>query len=165
MDDALSCRPEIGEEGCQILVKLRQMSTEHKEPDNKNVDGSPDSSDWEEVDGADGVGKKRVKELFSSKFEKVTAEIWPAGSKMSIPVPEGGKEVFVVDGAFESSTYGVHDQHSWTRLTFGTDLGEVKASDNEDLYLYIKEGHFASPEVGVDMSLKPKDWKAPGSNL
>lgn len=158
-------RPEIGEEGCRILVKLRQMSSELEEPDNKNVDASPSSDGWEEVAGEDGVATRKVKQLYSSKFEKVTAEIWPAGSQMSIQVPEGGKELFVVDGAFESSKLGQHDLHSWTRLTKGTDLGEIKAADDEPLYLYVKEGHLNSPEVSVDMSLRPKDWKPPDSSL
>lgn len=143
------------------MVKLRQMSIELPEKDHTSEDASPNGGGWEKnvVDGKE----KKFRTLFESRFEKVTVESWAAGSELVIDIPVNGKEIFVIDGSFTSDKFGVYDKYSWTRLVHGTELGNLKANDEGDLHIYIKEGHLNSPEVSVDMSLRPQDFE--GSSL
>eukprot|EP00428_Durinskia_dybowskii_P029012 CAMPEP_0170231744 /NCGR_PEP_ID=MMETSP0116_2-20130129/15608_1 /TAXON_ID=400756 /ORGANISM="Durinskia baltica, Strain CSIRO CS-38" /LENGTH=313 /DNA_ID=CAMNT_0010482519 /DNA_START=112 /DNA_END=1053 /DNA_ORIENTATION=+ len=43
-------QPFVGDDGVRILVRLRQMAHEHKEPEHRNWDGSPGSGGWVAVD-------------------------------------------------------------------------------------------------------------------
>ena len=140
--------PSIGEEGCVILVKLRQMSTESKdEPEHKPWGPFPPGSLADSDIGNSGVAKKQ---LFTSPLERTAVQVWPANSSFDIAVPKHGAEIFVVDGSF-SSELGDHDKWSWCRVPNETE-GETRfkvETNSEPVYVWTKEAHLASDEVGM----------------
>jgi hypothetical protein len=107
--------PEIGPEGCTILVKLRQMHASVAEP--------PHTS-WNAAEGADAEarpgwaaleqfvtrpsgapneffsGKRRI--LFHSDNETVSVLVLRGAGHVRVAVPRNGMEIFVVDGALIS---------------------------------------------------------------
>jgi len=141
--------PTIGEEGCVILVKLRQMSYLSKgEPDHKSWDDlSPDRVLLKGIAQENGV--KRL-DLFSSDLESTSVQVWPKNTIVSLSIPKHGAEIFVVDGSLNSEL-GIHNSWSWCRIP--NDGDEVKIVDfktlGDDVYVWAKEGHLASDEIGV----------------
>ena len=111
-----SHQPEMKEEGCTILVKLRQQSELHVEPPHSSWDASPESTGWTQVDDALVDKEESVclrKELYHSVHESVCVERWQG--TVNVQVPEGGAEVFVVDNTC-TSHLGTHHPHSWARF-------------------------------------------------
>ena len=93
--------------------------------------------------------------LFSNGLETVKVMLLPKNSVINLPVPKGGREVFVVDGVM-TSALGEHNADSWARLTeeeVSGEVFEVKTGD-EDVYLWSKEGHLKSPEIDIDLAKK-----------
>ena len=136
--------PSIGEEGCTILVKLRQMSHNSKD--------EPEHKAWEAWAPADNVSIAK-KELFTSPLERTSVQVWPADSSLEISIPKHGAEIFVVDGNF-SSELGDHDEWSWCRVPNESD-DEKKfriKTNSEPVYVWTKEAHLASDEVGMTQS-------------
>jgi len=141
--------PSIGEEGCVILVKLRQMSLLSK--------GEPEHKNWGELTPDQVSNKGRAEEdgtkqvsLFSSPFESTSVLLLPKGSSLKVKVPKHGAEIFVVDGTF-TSELGTHNQWSWCRVPNEEDEAkffEINTLD-DDVYVWMKEGHLASDEIGV----------------
>eukprot|EP00567_Pseudictyota_dubia_P010997 CAMPEP_0197464424 /NCGR_PEP_ID=MMETSP1175-20131217/64017_1 /TAXON_ID=1003142 /ORGANISM="Triceratium dubium, Strain CCMP147" /LENGTH=365 /DNA_ID=CAMNT_0043000405 /DNA_START=97 /DNA_END=1195 /DNA_ORIENTATION=+ len=141
--------PSIGEEGCVILVKLRQMSLLSK--------GEPEHKNWGELTPDQVSNKGRAEEdgtkqvpLFSSPLESTSVRLLPKGSSLKVKVPKHGAEIFVVDGTF-TSELGTHNQWSWCRVPNEEDeakLFEINTLD-DDVYVWVKEGHLASDEIGV----------------
>lgn len=133
--------PSIGEEGCTILVKLRQMS--------HNSNDEPEHKAWESwtPENSPGIAKQ---DLYASSLERTSVQLWPANSSIDITIPKNGAEIFVVDGKF-SSHLGDHDEWSWCRVPNDTE-GEIKFSvktGSEPAYVWTKEAHLASDEVGM----------------
>eukprot|EP00928_Gymnodinium_smaydae_P047616 TRINITY_DN31791_c0_g1_i1.p1 TRINITY_DN31791_c0_g1~~TRINITY_DN31791_c0_g1_i1.p1 ORF type:complete len:286 (-),score=38.78 TRINITY_DN31791_c0_g1_i1:76-933(-) len=135
--------PSIPADGCTILVRLRQMAREETEPPHTCFDCAPDAPGWKRL-----ADERQRLYVYSSRFERVTMERWPAGASADVLVPSGGREVFVVEGEF-SDSLGRHDQWSWSRYASeGQSISMTAGS--KGCYLYVKEGHLGSPEVGVD---------------
>eukprot|EP00933_Yihiella_yeosuensis_P070714 TRINITY_DN7886_c1_g1_i1.p1 TRINITY_DN7886_c1_g1~~TRINITY_DN7886_c1_g1_i1.p1 ORF type:complete len:334 (-),score=64.93 TRINITY_DN7886_c1_g1_i1:58-1059(-) len=61
--------PQIGEEGVTILVKLCQMTEEHKEVEHQAWNGHPENENWVEI-GTETVTKKLKSEGESQKFHQ-----------------------------------------------------------------------------------------------
>lgn len=153
-------QPQIGHDGCVILVKLCQMHpTIHPEPAHTAwSDLGPEAvrRRGKEIRPDSGSGCMPFHELvvFESPLETVKMLLLPGGATVRVPVPDGGREMFVVDGTFVSSL-GTHDERSWCRLasqaTFAETGGtfEVRVGER-DVYLYSKEGHLQSPEVDLE---------------
>lgn len=179
--------PLIGQEGVEILVRLRQMTTLRAEPDHKSWNCHPyESTGWESIEetpgeamlrsrsrsprrsAPDAVGK--IKLLFATEFEKVFVEHYknqkgkkfhffvnPSHSIENVEPAEdgvaagGGREVMVIEGAFRDEL-GDHDAKSWARYSKDKYGKHVIAEIlTDELYLYVKEGHLFSDQVG------PKD--------
>lgn len=137
--------PSIGKEGCVILVKLRQMSLLSKD--------EPEHKAWGphifEGKATDVVEEER---LFSSSLEQTLVQTWPANSNFDVPIPIGGAEIFVVDGSF-SSALGEHDKWSWARIpNEGSEDTSFRVTTGSDpVYVWMKVGHLASDEIGMEM--------------
>uniref|UniRef100_A0A7S4JRH3 ChrR-like cupin domain-containing protein n=1 Tax=Odontella aurita TaxID=265563 RepID=A0A7S4JRH3_9STRA len=144
--------PTIGEEGCVILVKLRQMSHLSKgEPEHRNWVGLTPDRVCDEGRTMDEEGVVKKLSLFSSPLESTSVQVWPKESSLVIKVPKHGAELFVVDGSFTSQLLGDHDERSWCRIP--NDGEEVRdfhvRTLGEDVYVWVKEGHLASDEIGM----------------
>ena len=87
-----------------------------------------------EAAGRAGV---QVMPLFQDDRESVRLEHWDAGADIDL-MPDGGIEIFVLEGSFEESGENFEPQ-SWLRLPIGTEL-EAKAG-SEGCKCWIKEGH------------------------
>eukprot|EP00299_Pterocystis_sp_00344_P017257 c8653_g1_i1.p1 GENE.c8653_g1_i1~~c8653_g1_i1.p1 ORF type:complete len:229 (+),score=46.75 c8653_g1_i1:314-1000(+) len=133
--------PKIGEEGCTILVKLRQMSHEIQEPPHRAW--SINTSDgWT----SDNQGRDTL-ELYSSKFERVFVEKWAPNTEITHQIPAHGEELFVLSGdLFEGED--ALPQYSWLR---SPNPGAVvqRRSGAQGALIWFKSGHLDSPEVGV----------------
>jgi len=132
--------PQIGDEGVVIMVKLRQMSNQHCEPEHMQVDFS-EQAPWP-------VAKDGVAELllYASPHERVLAQHWASGVTAASLVPANGQEVFVVDGSFEDEL-GEHDRWAWARYA-ETGKRLMWTAGPQGCLLWIKQGHLHSPEVG-----------------
>jgi len=142
--------PSIGPEGCIILVKLRQMSLlSENEPEHRNWPELTPAKIWAIGEPYSSDKAKRLA-LFSSELEKTAVHVWSNNSSITLEIPANGMEIFVVDGVF-SSDLGIHDKWSWCRIPNDSNANikfEVKTQDAET-YVWTKEGHLASDEVGV----------------
>ena len=144
-----SHEPSIGEEGCEIFVKLRQMSAKVSELEHWSVDFSRANNEsvrlyqgWSKNEHTD----TEYRELFESPYERVYAEYLEPKSVINDKIPKGGQEIFVIDGEFEDAL-GKHKEHSWARYGADGESRERKAGA-EGALLYVKEGHRDAPEVG-----------------
>lgn len=143
--------PSIGEEGCVILVKLRQMSIKSNDEPEHKAWGPMSPESMTSNREISGVVKAP---LFSSPLEQTSVQIWPASSSFDITIPEHGAEIFVVDGSF-SSKLGGHEKWSWCRVPNETE-DEIKfhvETNSEPVYVWSKEAHLASDEIGMDRIL------------
>ena len=144
--------PKIKEDGCTILVKLRQMSKTREEPE---------TSSWSLPALVDlKMGKERDVQkfpLFSSPLERTYALYFPKGTMDKIlPIPPHGLEMFLLAGCIKSelgkATSRIHTKWSWSRFPNDTAAPQKLfiSTDHEDgAYAWIKEGHLDSDEVGV----------------
>ena len=146
--------PKIGEEGCLIMVKLRQMSLDIKEPDHKYMNASPHNKQgWIVMDDDEEDKNRRMKVLYESKYEKVSVEEWKPDVEVEIEIPKNGKEIFVIEGSYATWENDVHSKHSWARYVDDGDVINVISGKN-GCFVYIKEGHLNSPEVGIPLQSK-----------
>jgi hypothetical protein len=146
--------PSIGAEGCVILVKLRQMSHLSKdEPEHRAwTESNPEDVRENGKSYATNPDAKR-QSLFESELEKTAVHTWPKQTPITVQVPPNGMEIFVLDGTF-TSKLGHHDQWSWCRIPNDGDSPldfEVTTGSDEDVYVWTKEGHLNSDEVGLGM--------------
>jgi hypothetical protein len=142
--------PKIKDDGCTILVKLRQMSKSFEEPE---------TTSWT-LPALSDIPKDMIKvfPLFSSPLEKTYAVYFPTGSKNEIlPIPPHGLEMFVLEGSLNSTLRTTenpttHSRWSWYREPNALDssIDLLISTDHPDgAYVWIKEGHLDSDEVGV----------------
>ena len=121
------------EPGCLLLVKLRQYAGDGRPYRRTQTDGVA----WTEgpVEGID------VKTLFAdARFPETTRlERWSAGAEPPVWIARGGREVFVLEGAFEDEAGG-YGPGTWLRLPDGA---QVRARSRTGCLLYAKEGAVA----------------------
>jgi hypothetical protein len=145
--------PSIGPEGCIILVKLRQMSVmSNDEPEHRNWPDLDPESVWNQGKPySNGLAKQTKLPLFSNELEQTAVHVWAKNSTIELEVPPRGIEIFVVDGTF-SSDMGAHDKWSWCRLPNDSQSSVVfkVQTCEDDVYIWTKEGHLESDEVGVE---------------
>ncbi len=134
--------PNIGPEGCTILVKLRQMCRDFPEPSHTCWDTSASNVAWKPHQTAQGV---RVLDLFASPFERVRMEELQPGAELRKEITKDGEELFVVKGDV-SDDQGEYGEMTWVR---NPTEGEVVRRSRGGCVLWVKEGHFNAPEVGV----------------
>mmetsp|Transcript_19202 Transcript_19202/g.31463 ORF Transcript_19202/g.31463 Transcript_19202/m.31463 type:complete len:251 (+) Transcript_19202:171-923(+) len=144
--------PKIKEDGCTILVKLRQMSKTWEEPE---------TTSWSLPNLVDlKMGKECGAQkfpLFSSPLERTYVMYFPKGTNEVLFIPLHGLEMFLLAGSLTSElatddTSRLHNKWSWTRLPNDTSSPQKLfiSTDHEDgAYAWIKEGHLDSDEVGV----------------
>lgn len=120
-------------EGCTILVKLWQM----KKSDARHVVADTNAASFMPAEDRANV---TVSPLFSDDRENVRMEKWSADKEIAF-VPEGGMEIFVIEGSFEEAGETFEAQ-SWLRLPVSAPL---KARTGKDgALLWVKEGHLAT---------------------
>ncbi|CAE6911200.1 ABCF1 [Symbiodinium sp. CCMP2592] len=103
--------PRIGPKGCTILVKLCQMSEQHKEPDHSQWDISESNRSWRACSSIRG---RQLLNVFESPLEEVHFERWQPNQSGYVDIPETGEEVFVIEGSF-ADELGEHRAWSWSR--------------------------------------------------
>mmetsp|Transcript_92176 Transcript_92176/g.284875 ORF Transcript_92176/g.284875 Transcript_92176/m.284875 type:complete len:327 (+) Transcript_92176:2-982(+) len=136
-------QPSIGMAGCTIMVKLRQMAHEHKEPEHTQWDVSPNNPNWKPSESIRGC---RVLQVYLSPYEEVHFELWEAGATGVVEVQPRGSELFVMEGSF-TDELGEHRTWSWTREASAGEQRHRTAGPAGCL-MYVKSGHLESPEVG-----------------
>lgn len=137
-------QPSIGESGCTIMVKLRQMAHEHKEPDHTQWDISSSNPNWKPSRSVKGC---QVLTVYTSPYEVVHFERWEPGASGIVEVQPKGAETFVVEGSF-ADELGEHRTWSWTREAVAG-LHRHRTAGPTGCLMYVKSGHLESPEVGV----------------
>ncbi len=126
------------EPGCTILVKLWQFDA----ADRTEVKLDTARIAAREVPGRPGV---MATPLFADTRETVRLERWAPGAAIVLP-PQGGLEVFVLDGGFTEGGE-VFAVHSWLRLPIGVPL--TAAVGPHGCRVWIKEGHLRYVAVGA----------------
>lgn len=160
--------PKIKDDGCTILVKLRQMSKSSPEPETTSW---PLPSLNELVDKSTTAITKIP--LFSSSLETTYALYIPKGCKNErLQIPPNGCEMFVLEGSLSSTSMlmnpgeeeeeeeggeekRIHKKWGWCRIPNNTEENIeliVSAAHEDGAYVWIKEGHLNSDEVGVNES-------------
>lgn len=140
--------PCIGKEGCVIMVKLRQMSLLSKD--------EPEHKAWG-PHAFKAAGEVAEEQLFSSSLEQTMVQSWPANVSFNVHIPKNGAEMFVMDGSF-SSVLGEHDRWSWARIPNegGEDDSFRITTGSDPVYVWMKVGHLASDEIGMDSEMPSK---------
>lgn len=117
----------FSEEGCLILVKLRQYDGEGRPYQRIDTLEMP----WSET-AHPGVEEKV---LFDEPGfpDRTSLERWQPGTEAGDRIFEGGAELFVIRGALEDVD-GVHGEGSWVRVPPGEPLA-LTARDETELYL------------------------------
>lgn len=116
--------------GCTILVKLRQFMPS----DTREVRLS-----LAEIPSAPDAGRPHVllQPLHDDERESVRVETWAADKEIAFD-PEGGLEIFVLDGDFHESGERFR-AWSWLRLPPGQALHALTGAAGARLW--VKEGH------------------------
>jgi anti-sigma factor ChrR (cupin superfamily) len=131
------------EAGCVILVKLWQFQPEDRTPVRLNMNEILPSPTADET----GVS---VNSLFKDKHEQVSViEIQPH-TKMKL-VPEGGAEVFVLQGSVKEQQ-DLLVKHSWLRTPVGYPLTLTTAELGAKIW--IKTGHLRDVEQQIQRVLQ-----------
>lgn len=117
------------DEGCTILVKLRQMA-----PDNDtHVVIDTNAGRWQEA----GVPGLTFLPLYEDTSERVALVRFAPGTRVPHHVHEGGEELFVLEGAL-SDQYGTYPAGTWVRQPHGSSH-EIDCPDG--CLVYVKAGH------------------------
>lgn len=117
------------DEGCTILVKLRQMlaaDTAHVVVDTRNAAFEPD--------GAPGIERATLHRFGDID---VRLERWSAGAHLDLRERRGGFEAFVLDGAL-ADEHGRYPTRTWIRLPHGA---QHAPTSTDGCLLWVKTGH------------------------
>lgn len=116
------------DDGCTILVKLRQMPDDEKQ----TVHVDTRVATYEPA-GAAGYERQM---LFASSYETVTAERLQPGVSLDAQ-DQGGEEIFVLEGTL---SYGgtLYKQGAWVRRPAGS---EQAMASSDGCRLWVKRGH------------------------
>ena len=118
------------EEGCTILVKLRQMDP----ADQTQIEIDTTSPDGWVAGPEPGL---EVLPLHQFEDEIVRMVRFAPGTRLAPHDHPGGEEIFVLDGGFEDE-HGRYDKGTWIRNPAGS---SHEARSEEGCLLYIKTGH------------------------
>ncbi|WP_122901363.1 cupin domain-containing protein [Acinetobacter sp. B51(2017)] len=116
------------EVGCQIFVKLMQMTEDELQPTRINTH---DPKNWRLEDG------RELCPLFQSPFEHTYLEKLEAHQSCKLSLQQG-LEILVLTGALSSGKQ-VYPAGSWLRLPQDSDL-QLKATET-GANIYVKSGH------------------------
>lgn len=125
--------PQVGEDGCLILVKLYQM--EHD--DQKQFAIDTNNSEWR-AGSRTGIEVQRLHEYGA---ERVGLVRWAPNTEAEVHRHAGGEEVYVIAGSFHDE-YGEYPAGTWIRNPPGTEHAPCAGADGATLY--IKVGHLAN---------------------
>lgn len=128
-----SSHAPYSEDGCIILVKLRQMDDD----DQENVRIDTAKADWVTADNA---SIKRVT-LFERGAERVTLIRAEPGCRVAHHGHPAGEEIFVVDGLIEDE-HGSYPKGTWVRMPAGS---THSAWTDEGAVVWVKTGHLPAP--------------------
>ncbi len=118
------------EEGCTILVKLWQFEAS----DRTQIVADTNALVMQQATDRDNVATMA---LFNDDREDVRMERWQAGASIHHS-PQGGLEVFVIEGGFEENGETFAEQ-SWLRLPVGAELNAIAGPNG--CFCWVKEGH------------------------
>lgn len=122
-------------EGCDILVKLRQMDPADQEY--VRVDTTRDDLDWQ-PSGLDGLDRLTLHEF--AGVRTYLARFQPGCIAADHDHP-GGEEVFVLSGHLEDED-GTYPTGTWARLPAGS---RHHPRSPKGCLLYVKIGHLPKP--------------------
>ncbi|MGI9385566.1 MAG: cupin domain-containing protein [Methyloligellaceae bacterium] len=125
------------EPGCTIFVKLWQFDKD----DRTHVRIDTNKMPLLDIEGRAGA---EVMPLFRDDCEDVRLERWAPGADIALS-PEGGLELFVLEGGFSESGETFSPQ-SWLRLPVGAQL--AAQAGPEGCCCWIKEGHLRFVDRG-----------------
>lgn len=125
------------EPGCTIFVKLWQFDKD----DRTHVRIDTNKMPLLGVEGREGA---EVMPLFRDDREYVRLERWAPGADIALS-PEGGLELFVLEGGFSESGETFAPQ-SWLRLPVGTELRAYAGP--QGCLCWLKEGHLRFVDRG-----------------
>jgi anti-sigma factor ChrR (cupin superfamily) len=114
--------------GCELLVKLHQMSALESDRLSINTNNQP----WQP-----GHGNLTVKPLYNFQTESVALVFWPAGEKFILHSHFGGEEIYVISGEFIDE-FGRYPQGSWIRSPH---LSQHHPFVEQDTLIWVKTGH------------------------
>jgi hypothetical protein len=121
------------EEGCILLVKLRQMGPD--ETERVVVDAT--AADWRRAPGTE----LEELPLFSGATERVSLLRLGSGAELELESEAGGAELFVVDGELAVGD-DLHPRWTWLRDAAGI---EAPLRARGDCTVYLKRGHLPPP--------------------
>jgi len=117
------------EDGCTILVKLRQFDPADDQYLRINCHDSP----WQATDQP-GL---ELLPLFARNSEQVALQRWAAGTRLDLHSHPGGEEIYVLEGEIEDE-HGCYPSGTWLRQP----AGSTHAPHSESgCTVYIKTGH------------------------
>ena len=117
-------------DGCTIFVKLRQFDPADRTAVRLDTNDLP----MVDVPGRPGV---KASTLFHDRREDVRLEQWSPGAAVVL-APEGGLEVLVLEGSFQSAAQ-MFQRQSWLRLPIGDRITAL--AGREGCRVWVKEGH------------------------
>ena len=120
------------EQGCTILVKLRQFDPD----DTAHVVIDTTSAAW----SPGLVPGLEVLPLHRYGTEEVALVRWAAGTVFDSHTHAGGEEIYVIDGVFEDEA-GRYPAGSWLRNPPGS---SHRPFSTEGCLIYVKTGHLRS---------------------
>ncbi|AFY47875.1 anti-sigma factor [Nostoc sp. PCC 7524] len=125
-------------DGCIILVKLWQMSSD----DQQRVVVDTNQADW--LPGL--IAGLQVMPLYAYGTENVALVKWQPGTHFQQHRHWGGEEIFVLDGVFEDE-FGTYPQGAWIR---NPSSSVHTPFSREGCLIYVKTGHLQVTEKSRD---------------
>lgn len=127
--------PRVGDQGCDILVKLHQFD----KADNTTVVIDTRDAEWP-PQYAPGL---EIMPLHQFEDERVVLIRWAPNTAYEKHTHHGGEEVFVIEGCFFDE-FGDYPAGSWVR---SPDKSSHSAfTRDEGALLYVKGGHLPATE-------------------
>ena len=120
----------FSEQGCKLLVKLRQFSP----MDDKKIIINTNNKPW--LPGL--VQGLKVMPLHSFEYESTALVKWDPNTQFSFHQHHGGEEIFVLEGTFYDE-YGKYPEHTWIRSPH---MSKHKPFTlNDGALIFVKTGH------------------------
>ena len=122
--------PQVGEQGCVILVKLHQFAAE----DQTQVVIDTHTSKW----SPGLVPGLEVQSLHQFEGEQVALVKWAPDTQFNAHKHWGGEEIFVIEGTFYDE-HGEYPAGSWIRSPHQS--GHTPYTKAGGALIYVKVGH------------------------